>query len=484
MKKVIVFLIDSFMPEALEKALEHNKLPLFEELIKRGEINQKCISVFPTTSSNFNATIITGKIPSINKIPAPIWYSRKENKIINYEATSEKIIKLGISRLIKDILYNQNTSHLNPNLPTIFEQLDLKGYTTGAYSCPLYRGYNIHHISFPWFIKPFTRRMPKNIAGPHQVVLGPFINSLNNPVKAPKTIFARLGLNDEFTVKAFIKTIQKNKQADFSLLNLATTGEYVHKNHLEGGVEGLIKVNDLLKKIVVNYGSLDKALQENVFILTGNHSQIKTNRFIHLDFLLRDFKYPALRDKITSRHNLIICNNERMVFLYYREDLTADKIISELIKEPGIDLIARKSGDWIKVYNKGMSNSFSFKRGEKYIDEYGQNWNMRGNFNVLDLLVNNEIISYRTYPDALNMLASAIESNDSPAVIATAKVNYMFKSESSPTYKEGGSHGGLHYLEMRTPFIVSEKTNLPLPVRAIDIKDYLITLMALFNERR
>lgn len=465
------------MPEALDEALKHDKIPLFKELMQRGDINRECVCVFPTMSATFDASLVTGKMPGIHKIPALVWYSRKENRIINYGATPGAILKLGVAQVIEDTIYNQNTQHLDPDVPTIFEQLDLKGYTAAAYSYQLYRGYNIHPIDFPWFMKPFTRKMPKNIGGPHEFVLGRFVNSLKQPIGGPQSIFKRIGLNDEFTIQAFIKTVEDDKQADFSLLYLPTTDQDVHKNHLEGGIEGLVKVNNLLEKLVDSYGSLEEALEKNTFILTGDHSQVKTNHFIHLDFLLRNFQYPALREKISFKHDLIICNNERMTFIYYREDYTADKVIEELIKEPGIDLIARKKDDWVSVYNDSMKRVFSFKHGEDYLDEYGQGWDMRGDFNMLDLVINKNKISYRTYPDALNMLASSFESNDSPAIIATAKPTYMFKSESSPTYKGGASHGGLHSLEMLVPFIVSEKTDLALPTRAIDIKDYIIALL-------
>ncbi|SMB86791.1 Predicted pyrophosphatase or phosphodiesterase, AlkP superfamily [Desulfonispora thiosulfatigenes DSM 11270] len=477
MKKIIVFLIDSFMPEALEEVLKQNKVPLFKELIKRGNINRQCVTVFPTMSASFDASLITGVTPGIHKIPGLVWYSKKENRIINYGAPAGFVFKLGVSQVIADTLYNQNTKHLAQNIKTIFEELDFKGYTSGSFSYQVYRGHHIHKIKFPWYMKPFSKKTPKHISGPNQIILGRFLNSLDKNIKAPKSLFSRLGLNDKFTIEAFISTVQENKQPDFSLLYLPKTDQDVHKNHLEGGIEGLTKVNTLLEQVVSTYGSLDKALEENIFILTGDHSQIKVHHFIYLDSILKNFKYPALKDKITFKHDLILCNNERMAFIYYREEYTADKIIKELIKDPGIDLVARKSGGWIYVYNDSMDRYFSFKRGENYVDEYEQSWDISGDFNILDLLIDRNKIKYRMYPDALNLLESAIISNDSSVIIANAKPTYMFKSESSSNYKGGGSHGGLNQLEMHVPFIISEKTDLPLPRRLIEVKEYILSLL-------
>lgn len=477
MKKIVVFLIDSFMPEALQQGLEQQKLPVFNYLITQGAINMKCFSIFPTMSASFDASFITGVNPGVHKIPGLVWYDKKENRMINYGATFFSVLKLGIKQVAQDILYNQNNHHLSTQVKTTYEELETLGYSSGAFNYQLFRGNYQHKVSPPWFFNLITRgALQSSIHGPNEIILGNFVNSLGKTIHAPKSLLNRFGINDDYSIQSFIEMIKNKKQPDFSLVYLPSTDQYVHKKYLSGGIESLIKLDSLLKKVLTTYGSFEEALKNNIFILTGDHSQAKITDLIPLNQLLNKFNYPKLRDKISPNHEIIICNNERMVYIYYRNESTAQKVIEELTKDSRIDIIAVKNDDWIRVVSGEKKGELFFKKGVKFIDEYAQAWDLKGEEKILDLSLTNNKIHYKNYPDALAMLESALNSTNMGTIIATAKPGYMFKSENSPNYKGGGSHGGLHISEMQVPFIVSEKTSLPLPIKLTQTKNFIINL--------
>lgn len=477
MKKIILLLIDSMMPQALQEGLGQNKLPTFKKIMARGSFNKNCLSVFPTMSASFDASFATGVNPDSHGIPGLVWYDHFENRIVNYGNTPIGVWKTGIAKFIDDILYHQNEKHLSTKVTTIYEDLEKLSLSSGVFGYQLFRANCYHEVKLPWYIRLILRKSQmNNIKGPDQLILGKFVNSLGHKIPGPQSILTRGGVNDRYVINSLIETLKGGKQPDFSLLYLPTTDLHVHKNHLQGGIQGLIEVDSLLDKLLLTFGSYNDAFKNNIFILTGDHSQTPVNELIYLDKLLKNFKFPRLKETITSDHDLVIANNERMTYLYYHNTNMAEKILEQLKEDNRIDIISIVTNEWIRVLSGVVKGELFFKKGTEFLDEFGNSWDIKGDLALLDVKKKGNSISFNTYPDAFSMLESAHTCTSGKTIIITAKPGYMFKSESSPNFKGGGSHGSLHASEMLVPFLISEKIDIPLPRKLTETKDFIIQL--------
>lgn len=429
-------------------------------------------------SASFDASFITGVSPNKHKIPGLVWFNAEENRLINYGNTPMATLKLGLRKVFKDIIINQNHKHLSSEVSTLYEDLSDLGYTTGVFSYQLFRGKNNHTISIPWYLKLFLGNSYPEIKGPDTLILGKIVNSLKEKINGPQSIFSRLGINDIYSLNAFLKTIKTEKQPYFSLIYLPKTDQLVHKKYLQGGLEGLIKVDTLLKKVINTFGSLEKTLEKNIFILTSDHSQTKVDKLIYIEKILNKFSFPKLREKITPKHQLILANNERMMYIYYRHDEIKNQIIETLQKEENIDIIACKENNQIKVVSGKVGGELFFSPGKTSKDDLTQKWDISGNKDILDLTEENGRLKYGNYPNALAMLHSALNTTSTPCIVITAQPGAMFMSESAPNYKGGASHGGLHHSKMLVPFIISEKIDIPLPKTQLEFKKFIMKLIS------
>lgn len=126
-KKVIFIVIDSLMAEAVDRGLEQKELPAFQFLIERGQYYKDMVSSFPTMSVTIDSSLLTGAYPDRHHVPGLNWYSVRDHKLINYGTGPAEVIKIGVNQVMADALMQLNGSHLNPELPTIYEDLSRAG---------------------------------------------------------------------------------------------------------------------------------------------------------------------------------------------------------------------------------------------------------------------------------------------------------------------------------------------------------------------
>lgn len=79
-KKVILLLVDSLMPNILEDGIRHKTVPALQFLKDRGRYWPDCVTVFPTMTASVDSLLVTGVYPNIHRIPGLIWYNPEEKK--------------------------------------------------------------------------------------------------------------------------------------------------------------------------------------------------------------------------------------------------------------------------------------------------------------------------------------------------------------------------------------------------------------------
>ncbi|WP_078596420.1 alkaline phosphatase family protein [Evansella clarkii] len=485
MKKVIFILVDSLMPNILNEGLAARCIPALQYLVDHGELRMDCVTVFPTMTASIDASLLTGAFPDEHKIPGLIWYDPEKKQMINYMNGAAPVSKLGIKNCSQNILVNLNQKHLNKQTKTIFEDLADRGKSSASINLIIHRGYEQHKILFPY----------KNLLGIHkeQLISGPetlFLGAMAYPghMKTKLKSFSSgmrhlYGINDQFSISAARELINRGSQPDFMMVYLPDNDHRLHRTGPEKGELSLIKVDRQIERLLNAYSSWEKAVKENIFIITSDHGQTgigkeKAEHNIDLDQHLKAFNVLQLGEKVSEKHELVVCNNERMAYIYPLKENLQEKAVNILKKETRIDLISWKDGNKIVVTAGGKTDTTAvFYKNGPYQDPYGQSWTVSGDISLMDMTLNNSIIEFNDYPDILSRLYGALFSQECPMIVITARPRFEFTSKYYPKHNNGGSHGSLHKFDSIIPLIVTgdEKEN-PLPGRLVDLKEYILSL--------
>lgn len=480
-KCIIMLLIDSLMYPALAKAIQEEQTPALKFFIEKGNIYKNVVSPFPTMSVNVDSSLLTGVYADIHQIPGLVWFHEKEKRLINYGSHIRELIKLGLKNSLKDIFYNINNVHLNPEIKTIHEELDERGKTTASINGLLYRGNAEKTLTWPFLFSFISSLGTKTITkGTNPFVYGSFAKI--SPSKKYGHFWSKYGFNDSFSTKELSYLIKKNKLPDFSMTYFPDMDQIVHK---KGPMDtsGIKKVDQKLQRILNIYPSWEEALKENIWIIIGDNGQAsidpnKNKALIDLRKLLHSFHIMKLRDRNPKDDQIVLGVNERMAFIY---SLNLQKNpISEIIKplqtDDRIDVIAYLKDDYVHVLSGAIKGELIFKPNGPCIDQYEQSWEITGDLEILDLSIENLQIQYHDYPDALARLYSSLKSHSGNYVVISAKPGFEFVGEGSPTHIGGASHGGLHKQDSLVPMIVAGTNRAPKHLRLIDLKDWILSL--------
>ncbi|HHY22403.1 MAG TPA: alkaline phosphatase family protein, partial [Bacilli bacterium] len=233
-----------------------------------------------------------------------------------------------------------------------------------------------------------------------------------------------------------------------------------------------------------SYHSWDEALKETVWIVMGDSGQAfiypeRNKALIDLRQLLRSYKIMKLKDGLKSDDQIVLAVNERMTFIYSLDlkRLPLEKIAKALQDDKRIDVIAWREKETVYVTSGIKAGELRFQRNGNYIDQYEQSWTVTGDLELLDLTIENNILTYGHYPDALARLHSSLTSHEGDYLVVCAKPGHEFIGEGSPTHVGGASHGGLHEDDSLVPMIVTGTATSPKHARIVDLKDWILTLI-------
>ncbi|WP_280770287.1 alkaline phosphatase family protein [Salipaludibacillus daqingensis] len=485
-KKVVMIMIDSMMSHSLDKSLEQGNVPALEYLINKGHYEKELVVPFPSMSVTVESTLITGTMPDMHQVPGLAWFKADENRLVNYGSNWTYWLNNGLYQGIYDVLSNLNNDHLNPEVSTVFEELYDRGQSSGSINTLLYRGNIDHQLKIFPIIDGLTD-LPQtiNTAGPETLAFGRFKKPHGlEEVQFNDGVFHRFGLMDKYSMEMTQQLVQKGLQPHFLLLFLPDNDKKTHK-HGPDHLAGLEKADKYLQGILDSYGSWDKALDENVFIIFGDHGQDQLvekhdDLAINLDSMYNDFQIADLGTPV-NEGEIAFGVNQRMTYVY---DLHHHHSLSSLAKlameDSRIDLAAWIENDWINVRSPDHEEELSFKRGGDWMDPYNQNWSLRGNTDVLDLTrseSNKKGISYNRFPDVLNHLETSLKSHETDKLILAAKPGHSFLSEGIATHEDGGEHGGLHKNDLLAAMVIAGTNKKPEFNRIVDLKEFVMELL-------
>ncbi|AJS59904.1 alkaline phosphatase family protein [Paenibacillus sp. IHBB 10380] len=491
-KKVIFLLIDSLMAQSIDRGLQQKELPAFQFLIEHGQYYKDMVSSFPTMSVSIDSSLLTGAYPNDHRVPGLTWYSSNEKKVINYGTGPMEIFKHGINPVLVDALINLNGKHLNPQVPTIFEDLARHGLKSGSINGLIYRGTIDHTLSIPTWVKGPTS-LPRKIKvkGPDYFALGSLSNPLQDIKNLPDGLTRRFGLNNTYSVETVKYLMKKNQLPDFLYVYLPDLDQKLHKKG-PSDLNGVKEVDRQLHSLLQTFGSPEEALSKAIFIIAGDSGMtqilpVEENPVIDLPSFFKDYHVLRPGETVSQETDIILAVNETMAYVYkLQTDKSLRDIANLLIVDPRIDFISWKEKDWIYAVQGKTAKELKFKANGKIIDPYQQKWRVEQDFEVLDLKVNlkNHSLDYGQYPDALQRLSGALNSHPGEYLVVTAKPGYELADRSSPTHKGGGGHGSLRQEESLIPLIISGTDQKPQYLRIIDLKSFLLKLLIKKNEQQ
>ncbi|UFJ43120.1 alkaline phosphatase family protein [Brevibacillus humidisoli] len=481
MKKVLLFLIDSMMTDVLLNCIQKGKTPALQFFHRNGQLIPDCVTVFPTMTASIDCSLITGEYPDRHKVPGLVWYDPSEQKIVNYINGAEPVLTIGLAQCARNVVFDMNDRHLSSEVQTVHEELEEKGFTSGSINVIAHRGRKRYNVHPPFLLDAAAGfSLEGTTSGPTIFSMGTLVKPAifrEVPWSMSQSPAGSLGINDVYAIDVLIEVVRSGMQPDFTLIYLPDNDHKVHKSP-RLAEDHLAQVDKQLVRFLDTFDTWEQALERNVFILVSDHGQTVVGSTeehnVNLDQLLEGYATHQLQSTNIQGDELVICNNERMAYLYPLRDDLLFQVIETLSGEGRIDLIAWKEGEWAKVMNRG--ELLSFRRGGTLRDQYGTAWTVEGEWKVLDLYQDESgVIGFDSYPDALSRLYGALFSQDVPVIIITAAPGYEFLSKHMPTHLGGGSHGSLHKQDSLIPLLIAG-TNRPFvqPARLVDIKSYVI----------
>lgn len=484
-KKTIFLLIDSLMAHAIDQGIQQKELPTLQFLIEHGQYYKDMVSSFPTMSVTIDSTLLTGAYPNNHHVPGLTWYSISEKKMINYGTGPMEVLKHGVDPVLADALINLNDKHLNPQLPTLYDDLAQLGLKSGSVNGLIYRGPKDHFLSIPaWIHDPTSLPEQIPVKGPDFLALGSLSNPLHNIKNMPDGITRSMGINNQYSLETVKYLINADKLPDFLFVYLPDLDKKIHKKG-PSDLSGVKEVDRQLQSLLQEFGSLEEALNKINLIIAGDSgmTQLKAGRddpVIDLPSLINEYNVLQPGETATNETDIALAVNETMAYIY---NLSPEKSLRDLALimagDPRIDFISWKEKEWIHAVQGESGKELKYKPDGNLVDPYQQKWMVDQHLDVLDLHVNptNQTIGYGQYPDVLQRLYGALHSHQGDFLVVTAKPGYELTNRSSPTHKGGGGHGSLRQEESLIPLIIAGTDQRPQYLRIVDLKPFLLELL-------
>lgn len=486
-KKVILFIIDSLHPNALEACISQGAAPALGFLANNGYYHNNCVSSFPTMTPVATSSIVTGHWPDQHLIPGFIWYNPGTKWFVNYGATWRAILKMGPEQILRNLLKNLNGEHLNCKIPTVYEKLGEHGLLSGSVNFFIHRARTGHKAKLPFLLRMashFKISAREELGGPEILTLGELIQtSFNKPFRRlPVGPFNRFGFNDIFSGKIAANIIRDGKQPDFLLIYLPDNDKYSHVHGPLKSMPAIARADRQIRGVLEAFGSWEKALENNVIVVTGDHSQTtigqESEHIINLDKILGRFRRLALRNRSDKGTELALCPNERMAIIYILKNRrqVLDAVVEILARDRRHTQIAwREKRNHYAVVQGGSEKRLRFWRSGPYSDIYGNSWGCTGDLSVVDAKLDGTgQLSFGEYPDAFKRLQSGLDSRRGTRIMLSAAPGYEYKAEGAPIHPGGGSHGSLEREDSSVPLIIAgSQADIANP-RIIDIFPFIL----------
>jgi predicted AlkP superfamily pyrophosphatase or phosphodiesterase len=283
-RKAILIVIDGLTPQVFEAAVESGAAPALASLAAAGDY-RRAVSTFPSLTPVCLSAIATGAHPDVHHIPSLVWWHRDERRLVEYGSSFGAMRAAGLTRGLRDTIFNLNQQHLSKDAVTIYESLEHAGLTAAAINITCYRG--------------GTRHLPIIPGVPH--AFGPkrfFFFSLfeSDPTGAPLAIRNRAAGSIDAYAAAIGRWLVTRDGFDFLVYYLP---DYDYASHAFGpdqAHEALARSDASVEALIAAAGGLDEFLERYAVIVCSDHGQTAIDRVDRLEL-------PGIEDVVVTASN-------------------------------------------------------------------------------------------------------------------------------------------------------------------------------------
>lgn len=447
--KLVLVVIDGMTPRELERAVAQGQAPTLEAIIDRGH-QAKCVAPFPSLTPVCSATIMTGFGPDVHHVPSMNWYSRQEGRYVEYGTSFRASQTFGLRRSLMDTIYKLNLEHLSARVKTVFEQLDDENIRTAGTTYLVYRGRHLHQL---------TRRRPldrlaaaffrESTFGPREFYYADLFASRPTPCRSQMGL---PGFRDQHSA-CVGEYLVENDLFDFFLLSLPDTDTQSHRTGLSGQVAAIAGADKHLCRVVDAAGGLDEFLSQYAVIICSDHSHSDITSEIDLFAALSEYSIlPATARGDVGDSAIAVCPGSRSAQVYLLDSERRSSVLRSLVRRcrslEGVDFIVQHTGSGGReALVENAEAQLRFSPGGEIRDELGNEWQIDGDYELLDLEVNNGVVTSNSYPYGLARLWEALTASTTGDVLLSAKPGFEFVDWGGGKHTGGSSHGSLHTVD-------------------------------------
>lgn len=447
--KLVLTVIDGMKPTMLERAIGAGSAPALKAIRDRGTYIDSCVAAFPSVTPVCAGTIATGVMQDEHRIPSMNWYSRTEQRYVEYGSSFQASRKFGLTRQLVDTIFNMNEHHLAAGVPTIFETLDDAGVRTACTSYLIFRGRHRHEVSRDFALTRVASQLfhKRSVMGPAELFYADVFASRKTGC------WSRMGMpgmRDQHggCVGAYLT---EHDLFDFLLLSLPDNDAHSHKNGPHAQIASIAAADAELWRVMEAGGGPAAFLDEHAMIVMADHSHSHIERVIDFVGPFSDWKVlqPSLANAGSAELALCPAQRSAMIYLLLESRATAlPRIVATARQIEGVDLVMWWGDEQQRrAHVAGERGELTFARGDGVSDDRGLRWDVDGDLDALLATVQDGLFASEHYPDALHRVWSALSCETSGDVLLSAEPAYEFPDWGKRAHVRGGSHGSLHRVD-------------------------------------
>jgi predicted AlkP superfamily pyrophosphatase or phosphodiesterase len=443
--KLVLTVIDGMKPTMLERAMTSGTAPALKAIAERGTYVPDCVAAFPSVTPVCAATIATGRLQDEHLIPSMNWYSRAEERYVEYGSSFSASRKFGLNRQLVDTIFNMNAFHLSPDLQTVFETLDDADVRTAGTTYLMFRGRHPHEISKDFALtRAASQLFKRSVLGPRELFYADIFASQKT------SCWSRMGLpgmRDQHSgcVGSYLV---EHDLFDFLLLSLPDNDQHSHKNGPHAQIQSIATADAELWRVMKTGGGADAFLDEHAMIVMADHSHSHIERTIDLTGPFSDWKVLQPSGAKARHAELALCPAQRsaMIYLLLESRVAAlPRVVATARAIEGVDLVMWFEDGRARI--AGERGELTFAPGDEVADLRGRRWDIEGELDALLGTVQDGVLSCDHYPDALARVWAALTCPTSGDVLLSAEPSYEFPDWGNRAHVRGGSHGSLHRVD-------------------------------------
>lgn len=452
-KKLVLAVIDALKPAILEQAAASGQAPFLRRLLQEGSYTPECVSVFPSVTPVCAATIATGASPQEHRIPSINWYSREQQRYIEYGSSFKATRTFGVTKSLTDTVYNLNRDHLPAEIPTCFELLDDHGVRTAGTTYLIYRGRYRHEVSKETVLSRIatSTMFRKPVYGPRELFYADLFASrptgCRSTLGMPGRRDQHAGCVGEYMVR--------NDLFDFLLLSLPDNDTHSHRYGPDAQLESVALADLQLQRLAIPAGGIDAFLEDHAVVVLADHSQSPINARIDLREVFADWRYLRPNDANPREAEVALSPGARSALIYVLDPDRRDELLPRLRQRlgevEGVDLVIWREGEEAVIWSP--RGELRFAPGVEASDERGSGWDIDGDLAALGATVRDGLLITPDYPLAFERLWSALHSPTTGDLLISATPGTEFVDWGGDDHLGGGSHGSLHSCDSFAPLL-------------------------------